>query len=566
MTSTAIPAWVVDLAADPVHDWARSEWERAAKTPGAWFDAAAADKAAQFFPNYLVHTKGKWAGRPFHLSPWQEAIVRMLFGWKTAAGKRLFRRALIWIARGNGKSEFAAGLLLLAFLFDGEFGGEAYVIAADKKQAGIVFTMATRMVQLSPALAAHIETFKTSLYCAELLGSIQPMSGQAEGKHGLSCSVLVGDEMHEWRDGDLYEFVKQSEIKRDQPIEILISTAGQARRGYGWVLWEESLKIKDGTFEDPTTLVVIYAATANDNWKDPATWAKANPNLGVSVQLDDMRKLLERALQSPRLETNFKRYHLDIWVGQDLRWLDTEAWRRGSGQPSLSDDAAWRTMAERCRGRLCYGGLDLSSVSDLTCLLWLFPPDATESKWLMLPRFWVPADNIERRARRDRVPYDIWEQRGAIEPTVGNVVDYDPVMAAIHEGMERFTVRSVAYDPYNATATVNTLVNEGVPMVLMRQGVQSLGAASKQLELLTLKGVLDAGGHPVMDWMAGNVAKYEDRNGNLKPDKERSSEKIDGIAALVNALAVADVAVDFAPASPWDDPSFSLSKMMSAAA
>jgi phage terminase large subunit-like protein len=565
MAALAVPVWVGALAADPVHDWVRTEWERAGKTAGAWFDEVAAEKAARFFPDYLVHTKGKWAGRPFRLSPWQDAIVRMVFGWKTAEGKRLFRRALIWIARGNGKSEFAAGLLLLAFLFDGELGGEAYVIAADKKQAGIVFTMATRMVQLSPSLAEHIETFKTSLYCAELLASIQPMSGQAEGKHGLSCSVLVGDEMHEWAHGDLYEFVKQSEIKREQPIEILISTAGQARRGYGWVLWEESLKIKDGTFDDPTTLVVIYAAGANDNWKEPATWAKANPNLGVSVQLDDMQKLVERALHSPRLETNFKRYHLDIWVGQDLRWLDIDAWRKGSGMPSLAGDAGWRAMAERCKGRVCYGGLDLSSVSDLTCLLWLFPPDETEKNWLALPRFWVPADNIERRARRDRVPYDIWQARGAVEPTVGNVVDYDPVIAAIHEGMAQFTVRSVAYDPHNATATVNTLMNEGAPMVLMRQGIPSLGAASKELERLTLKGALDCGQHPVMDWMAGNVAKHEDRNGNIMPDKGRSSEKIDGISALVNALAVAPVQVETVAASPWDDPNFSLRKMMSAA-
>ncbi len=552
MTALAAPSWVLDLAANPVHDWARTEWERAAATPGVRYDEVTAEKAAQFFPQYLVHTKGKWAGRPFNLSPWQAAIVRFLFGWKTAEGKRLFRRALIWIARGNGKSEFAAGLLLLAFLFDGELGGEAYVIAADKKQAGIVFTMATRMVQLSPLLAEHIETFKTSLYCAQLLGSIQPMSGQAEGKHGLSCSVLVGDEMHEWRDGDLYEFVKQSEIKRDQPIEFLISTAGQARRGYGWVLWEESLKIRDGTFDDPSTLVVIYAAGANDNWKDPATWAKSNPNLGVSVQLDDIRKLVARAEQSARLETNFKRYHLDIWVGQDLRWLDIDAWRKGSGMPTLAQDARWRSVAERCKGRVCYGGLDLSSVNDLTCLLWLFPPDATEKNWLMLPRFWVPADNIERRARRDRVPYDTWQDRGAVEDTVGNVVDYDPVIAAIHEGMAQFTVRAVAYDPHNATATVNTLINEGAPMVLMRQGVQSLGAASKQLERLTLKGVIDAGGHPVMDWMAGNVAKYEDRHGNIKPDKEKSSEKIDGISALVNAIAVADVPVEAVGKSFWE--------------
>lgn len=538
------PAWVSDLGADPVHGWVLSEWDRATRAEGAWFDEALADKAASFFPSYLVHTKGKWAGRPFVLAPWQVAIVRMLFGWRAADNRRLFRRSLIWIARGNGKSEFAAGLLLLAWLFDGELGGEAYIIAADRKQAGIVFTMATRMVQLSPALADRIETFKTALYCPELLASVTPMSGQAQGKHGLSCSVLVGDEMHEWPDGDLYEFVKQSEIKREQPLEILISTAGRARWGYGWVLWEESLKIRDGTFDDPSTLVVVYAANDNDDWRRLETWRKANPNLGVSIALDDLRQLVARAAESPRLEVNFKRYHLNLWVGQDVRWLDIDAWRSASSLPTLSEQALWRRFRDLMAGRLCYGGLDLSSVNDLTALVWLFPPDDEWRNWIVMPRFWVPADNIERRARRDRVPYDIWRARGAIEPTEGNVVDYDRVIEAIHEGMEAFTVRSIAYDPHNATGTVNTLINEGVPMVLMRQGVQSLGAASKQLERLILKGAIDGGGHPVLDWMIGNVAKHEDRNGNLMPDKGRSTEKIDGVSATVNALALADLPDD----------------------
>jgi phage terminase large subunit-like protein len=538
--SQSLPAWVEQLACDPVHSWIFGEWKRAAATPGAWYDDATAQKAVDFFPNYLRLTIGRWGGHPFVLPPWEAAIVRMLFGWKRADNLRLFRRAMIWVARKNGKSEFAAGLLLLAWLFDAEWAGEAYIIAKDKNQAKIVFKRATSMVQRAPAeLAERIEPFKTSLYCSELDSSVMPLSGQAEGKHGLSCSVLVGDEMHEWPNGDLYEFVNQSELSREQPLEILISTAGQAHRSYGWVLWEESLKIRDGVFDDPSTLVVIYAAAADDDWKSPKTWAKANPNLGISVQVGDLQSRFQRAMDSPRLETNFKRYYLNQWVGQDKRWLDIDKWREGSGKPTLLDNARWRQFAAEMKGRECFGGLDLSSVNDLTCLLWLFPPLAGEKKWILLPRFWVPADNIERRARRDRVPYDIWRTKGAIEPTEGNVVDYDPVIAAIHEGIEAFGVKQVGYDPYNARATVNTLMKDGVPMIEMRQGVQTLGAASKQLERLTLSGVMDAGGHPVMDWMVSNVAKFEDSNGNIKPDKAKSSEKIDGIASLVMALALA---------------------------
>jgi len=371
---------------------------------------------------------------------------------------------------------------------------------------------------------------------------VRPLTGKAEGNHGLSCSILVGDEMHEWKDGDLYEFVHQSELSRDQPLEILISTAGQARKSQGWVIWEESQKIADGTFDIPSTLVVTYAPTDQDDWRSPETWAKANPNLGVSVKIEDLTEEFQKALNSPRVETNFKRYHTNMWVGQDLRWLSLESWREGSGRPSLSKDARWRKMWTELKGREAYGALDLSSVGDITALLWLIPPLKDGDKWQCVPRFWVPSDNIESRSRRDRVPYDIWRERGAIEPTVGNVVDYDPVIAAVHEGIEHFAVQKVGYDPYNATATVNTLMKDGVPMVLMRQGVQTLGGASKQLERLTLSGMIDSGGHPVMDWMVSNVAKYEDSNGNIKPDKAKSSEKIDGISCLVMALGLADAA------------------------
>ena len=536
----SVPDWVEGLAKDPIHAWVRSEWERACATPGAWFDSAAAEKAVWFFPTYLRHTLGRWTGKPFDLGDWQAAVVRMLFGWKREDGKRLFRRLLMWVARKNGKSEFAAGLLLLAFLFDGELGGEAYVIANDKNQAGIVFGRAVRMVQLSPWLPDDIETYKTSLYCSTTLSSIKPLSGQAEGKHGLSCSVLVGDEMHEWKNGDLYEFVNQSELSREQPLEILISTAGQANRSYGWVLWEESLRIRDGTFDDPSTLVVIYAANAEDDWKSPETWRKANPNLGTSIKLEDLESRCDRAKDQARLETNFKRYYLNIWVGQDKRWLDIEGWRQGSGKPTLAADARWRSLPALMKGRKCYGSFDLSSVNDLTALLWLFPPIEGETKWIAIPRFWVPADNIEKRARRDRVPYDVWRDKGAIEPTIGNVVDYEPVIEAVHAGLADYAPLPIGYDPYNAQSTVNTLTAEGVPLKLMRQGPQTLGGASKQLERLVASGKIDAGGHPVLDWMISNVAQHTDRRGNITPDKQKSSEKIDGVTCLVMDLALAD--------------------------
>jgi phage terminase large subunit-like protein len=201
--------------------------------------------------------------------------------------------------------------MLLALLFDGELGGEGYIIASTEKQAKIVFTRATRMVQLSPALTEIFDTLRTSLYCSTLGAVIRPLTGKAEGKHGLSCSIMVGDEMHEWKDGDLYEFIHQSELSRDQPLEILISTAGQARKSHGWTMWEESLKIADGTFDIPSTLVVIYAPKPDDDWRSPETWAKANPNLGVSIKVEDLQEEFAKAVGRAAEVLGASRQHRD---------------------------------------------------------------------------------------------------------------------------------------------------------------------------------------------------------------------------------------------------------------
>jgi phage terminase large subunit-like protein len=498
-----------------------------------WFDERAADKAAAFFPRYLRFTKGEWAGRPFVLEKWQEEdIIRPLFGWKRKDGTRRYRRCIVWIPRKNGKTELAGGVSLLALMADAEFGGEVYSIASGGDQAKIVFDIATTMVGASEDLSRHLETFKTSIYCPELGASFKPLTGRPKGKHGLNPSGIIGDEVHEWPDADLYTFVHQGTAGRRQPIEFLISTFG-TRGGYGWQLWRECERILSGESEDQVTLVVVYRADEKDDWTDPKTWAKANPNYPTSPKHDYLEEECRKAQSSPRLENDFKRYHLNIWTEQAVRWLPMDAWG------PASDEWKKPEFEERLVGRRCFGGVDLSSTTDLTAYCLWFPPEDADGMWIKLTRAFVPEDNIERRVRQDRVPYDEWVRSGALHATPGNVVDYEFVKHAIFEDARRFRIDAIGIDQFLAVQLALQLREEGVNAVLMRQGFLTLSAPSKELERLVLSRRLDHGGHPVARWCAANAAVVSDPAGNIKPAKDKSTERIDVIAADVNALGMA---------------------------
>lgn len=528
---------------------------RAGANAEFWFDERAAAAAAAFFPRFLRLTKGEWARRPFVLEAWQENdIIRPLFGWKRADGSRRYRRCYVWVPRKNGKTELAAGVALLLLVGDAEAGAEVYSIAKDKDQASIVFDKACTMVAWSADLDAELEVYKTSIFCPATLGAFKPLTGRAEGKHGLNMSGLVGDEVHEWPDDRLYTFVHQSSGARRQPLEFLISTAGTIG-SYGAEVWNLCQRIQAGTARGDDALVVIYAAAPDDDWQDPATWQKANPNYGISVKADYLAAEAAKAAELPRLENDFRRYHLNQWTEQAVRWLPMDKWRACAG------DIGWQDLAAHLAGRRCYGALDLSSTADLTCALLLFPPLDHESSWWILPRFWVPADNIDKRVRRDHVNYHSWARDAAIETTPGDVIDYDHIKQQILADAERFEVLEFGFDPFNATQLSLQLEAEGLPMAKVRQGYLSLNEPSKEIERLMLSGQLRHGGHPVLTWCAGNVAIETDAAGNIKPSKKRSHERIDGIAALVTAQAVAMANLGKPRTrSPWEDPDFRMTQ------
>jgi phage terminase large subunit-like protein len=531
-----LPSDLVILAQRPECAWISKEFNRLTKGPGIWYDQSAADAAVRFFPDYLRLTDGEWAGKPFILSPWQEAINRIAFGLKRADGFRQIRRVLLWVPRKNGKTELLAGVSLLALMADAEYGGQCYSIAASEDQARIVFDKAATMIAMSEHLPDHLVKTKESIYSHELHAALKPLSGNPHGKHGLSASFIGGDEMHEWPSDRLYTFLHQSSGARRQPLEFLISTAGIRGWGYGWQLWEESCRIRDGLMDDDETLVVIYAADKDDDWNDEAVWIKANPNIGTSPKWSYLRSEYKKAKESPRRENDFKRYHLNQWTEQAVRWLPLDTWDQGASGETWND-------IDDLKGRACYAGLDLSSTGDITAFVLAFPPKQADAPWRILPRFWVPADNIETRSRRDRVPYDDWRRIGAIEATEGNVVDYEALLAAIFDAFATYDIKVLAVDPFNATATVQRIQQEiGEERIkMMRQGYLSISAPTKELERLVLSRRIDHGKHPVLRWMAGNVAITQDPAGNIKPAKDKSTEKIDGIAALINALGASMV-------------------------
>lgn len=508
-----------------------------------WFDEEAADAAENFFPDYLRLTSGEWAGKPFHLEEWQsDDIIRPLFGWKRPDGTRRYRRCYVWVPRKNGKTELAAGVALLMLVGDGEEGGEVYSIASQGEQAAIVFNKATAMVGKSEELQDDLLCLKTAIYCGELNASFKALAGSGKGKHGFAASGLIGDEIHEWTDSELYQFIHDSEGNRRQPLEFLISTAGK-KGGYGAEVWDECEKICDGVLEDPSTLVVIYAADPeNDDWTKEETWFKANPNLGVSKKLDTMREDARRALQSPRLENNFKAYHLNIWSEQAVRWLPIDMaddTGRRFGWSHCVGDLSWRDLEEELVGLRCFSGIDLSAIADLTALVHWFPVQDWLTTPVALARFFKPEDLLEAHGKRDRLPYTEWAKNGALFPTEGNVVDYAFLKKVLYEDAERFEIQNIGVDRFNATQTTIEIAQAGLPIEYFQQGFLSMSPPSKELERMVISNAMAHGDHPILSQHAKVVAVEQDPAGNIKPTKAKSTQRIDGIAALVNAIGVA---------------------------
>lgn len=502
-------------------------------SPEYWFDERAAANAVKFFETFLVHIKGKWADTPLKLAPWQaDEIIRPLFGWKRANGTRKYRHCYIEVPRKNGKSTMLAGIGLLLLVGDNEPGAEIYSAAADQKQAGLVFEIAKQMVTRSSDLAEIAKPYRNSIAVGTTASSYHVLSADAYTKHGLHAHGILFDELHAQKTRDLWDVLQTSTGAREQPLDIAITTAGHDRHSICWEIHDYAIKVRDGVIDDPAFLPVIYAADEDDDWTSETVWRKANPNLGISLSLDYLKAECKKAQELPSYENTFRRLHLNQWTEQDVRWLSMEAWNACDKPLDL----------EFLKGRECYAGLDLSAKIDLSAFVLIFPLD--DGEFALLPFFWVPRENAHARETRDKVPYLQWAREGHITLTDGNVIDYEAIEAKICELAGTYQIKEIAFDPWNAQATANRLANEGMTMVEFRQGFVSMSGPTKDFEVLIIGKKLIHGGHPVLKWNASNVAVKEDPAGNLKPNKQKSTERIDGIVAAIMGLGRSLVSED----------------------
>lgn len=491
---------------------------------GLYFDPAAADHAIEFY-QFLRHSKGEWAGQPIQLSDWQIFTTGCLFGWKRADGTRRFRTGYEEVPRKSGKSTKAAGVALYLLLADGEPGAEILAAATKRDQAKIVFGEAQAMVSASPSLSRRLDVRENIIRTGR--NTFVPLSADSSTMDGLNPHGSVIDELHAHKTRHVYDVINSAMGARRQPLMYIITTAGRDDdASIGVEIHNHAVAVLEG-LQDDEFFCYIAHADPGDDWTKPATWRKANPNYGISVKPADLARQCKAAKAIPGQQNEFLQKRLNIWVGQEKRWLDMAAWRR-CGKPFAEADLA---------GRAAWGGLDLSTKLDLSAFVLAFPPLAAETDWHLICRFYLPEDGLQARAQRDRVDYLRWVREGFLVATPGNVVDYEFIRADVHKLSELFLIQEIGYDPWKATQIAVDLQNDGYEMVEMRQGFATMAGPTRFFEELVVSGTLNHGNHPILAYHANNVAIRRDANDNYMPDKRKSTKRIDGVVASIMGIS-----------------------------
>lgn len=491
--------------------------------------------AVNFFSKHLRHTQGELGGKPFVLEPWQASYIGRLFGTLRPDGMRQYRTSLLAIPRKNGKSTLCAGIAI-KLLFDGEPGAQIFSCGADREQARLVFEMAKACVEMSPSLRTRLKVYRNSIVREDTHSFYKALSAEAFTKHGLNAHGVIFDELHAQPDRELVDVMQTSMGARRQPLMVYITTAGWDRHSVCHEIWRYAESVASGAIKDETFLPALYQSPAGADWKNEATWRAANPNLGVSIKLDFLRTECARAIEIPAYENTFKQLYLNCWTEQSVRWIPMDKWAIGS-----------RPCPVDLTGRHCFGGLDLASTFDTSCLSLVFPLD--DGTYWVEPHIWIPDENMRQRVARDRVPYDVWVRQGYMRTTHGNVTDYDAIRADINELARKYDIRKIGVDRWNATQLSQQLQGDGLNLVTFGQGYASISSPSKRLEALCVSGRL-LHNSPPLDWQASNVAIEQDHAQNIKPSKKKSTERIDAIVATVMAIGVHDSAA--APTQNWD--------------
>lgn len=503
---------------------------------GLWFDDEAAQHAIDFF-GFLRHSKGEWAGRVVELEPWQQFKTAMIFGWmrEDVNGNivRRFRSVYIEVPRKNGKTLWAAGIGLYLLDADGEPGAEIYAAATKKDQAKLVHSDAVRMVKASPTLRGRMGIHVNNIHVDSTNSKFEPVGRDSDTMDGLNVHCAIIDELHAHPSGDTYGVLDTATGSRRQPVMLVITTAGFNQESFCYERRDYVTKVLDGKVDDDSLFGIIYTRDEGDGWENPETWRKANPNWGVSVKPDDIGRLANEAGEVKSQLNEFLTKRLNVWTSSAIDWMDIQKW----------DKCNAPVDGNGLRGRTCFMGMDLSSTTDLSALVLVFPPATAGDPYQLLCRFFLPGENIRTRQRSDQVIYESWVRNGFVQTTPGNVIDHDAIKAQILEDCAMYDIREVAFDPYNATKLVVELQDEGVNVVEMRQTMFMLSAPTKELERLVGRNELAHGGHPVLRAMVSKTKVKIDSDDNIKPDKKSSKSRIDGVVATVMGLARAMVFV-----------------------
>lgn len=492
------------------------------------FNENKANRAAAFI-NALKHTKGEWHGKNFNLLPWQEKIVKEIFGTVKENGYREYNTAYVEVPKKQGKSELAAAIALYLTCADGEWGAEVYGCASDRQQASIVFDVAVEMVNQCPSLKKRMKLLLSQKRMIYLPTNsfYQVLSAESYTKHGLNVHGVIFDELHAQPNRALYDVMTHgSGDARRQPLFFLITTAGTDRNSICYEVHQRAEDKLRGKSTDPSLYPVIYGIEDEDDWSSEKNWYKANPSLDVTVDVDKLRTAYQVAKENPAEENLFRQLRLNQWVKQSVRWMPMDKW----------DECNFDVDEKELEGRVCYGGLDLSSTTDITAFVLIFPPKDSDDKYYVLPYFWVPEDTLEKRVRTDHVPYDKWKSKGKIMTTKGNVLHYDFIENFIEKLGEKYNIKEIAFDRWGAVQMSQNLEGLGFKVVPFGQGYKDMSPPTKELMKLTLEKRIAHGGNEPLRWMMDNIYVRTDPAGNIKADKEKSTERIDGAVATIMAL------------------------------
>jgi len=489
-----------------------------------------ADQAVNFIQHHLRLTKGRWHGKKFKLLPWQEHnVIRPIFGTLKPDGNRKIKTVYVEVPKKNGKSPIGAAIALKLLVADEEMGAEIYNAAGDREQASIIFNIAMHMVEMDGALNQRLKILESTkrIKDRDKNGVYMVLSSEHYSKHGINASGIVFDELHAQPTRDLYDTLTFGVgSSREQPLIVSFTTAGFNRNSICWEVHEYARKVKEGIVNDPTFLPVIYQAEDDADWTDESVWQKVNPSLGDILDIDDLRHECTEAQENPAKENLFRRFRLNQWVRQEVRYIPLAEWDKCGGNLQLEDYT----------GKIFYCGLDLASSIDITAFVMCTYNEPID-KIVIFPYFWVPEDNVEERVRRDKVPYDVWIKQGLLFTTPGNMIDYEFIRKFINDLQDKIYIEEIAYDRWGMLELAPKLENDGFKIVPFGQGMQSMNHGTKELLSLAKSQKIAHGGNPILRWMCDNVMIRIDAADSWKPDKAKSTERIDGIVALIMGLS-----------------------------